>query len=388
MVAAVLLAAIFTAHSVQAQTYTYSVLYAFHGKDGRSPTTRLFLGETGSLYGTTESGGLYDYGTVFRLTPEGKFGRYNFQGGAEGGFPRAGVTGDRAGNLFGTTVEGPLDSWGLVFKLDARGNKTILHAFVGAEGGDPMGTLTLDEEGNLYGTNFGGGSSCNMGAGCGTVFKVRESVLTVLHTFEGPDGEFPQGRLVRDAAGNLYGTTVQGGAYGWGTIFRIDATGKFQLLYSFTGDWDRGYPAGDLAQDAAGNLFGTTTNEADYQLHGSVFKLEPSGTLVVLHNFTGGSDGYWPNGSVIRDTAGNLYGTTVSGGDVAACPGCGVVFKIDAGGAFSVIHSFEGGENGLVPWGGLTIDAAGNLYGTTEYGGRYCGQGCPGNGVVFKLTRK
>jgi uncharacterized repeat protein (TIGR03803 family) len=177
---------------------------------------------------------------------------------------------------------------------------------------------------------------------------------------------------VRDSAGNLYGTTVAGGTANIGTVFKLDPTGKETILHSFTTDGF--FPEGGLVRDAAGNLYGTTGyGVAGY---GNVFKLDTHAALTVLHEFTG-TDGQYPIGSLIRDSAGNLYGTTSYGGQYSF----GVVFKVDSAGNETVLHSFTGGNDGKYSTvGPLVRDAAGNLYGTTTLGGS------ANNGVLYKLT--
>jgi uncharacterized repeat protein (TIGR03803 family) len=211
--------------------------------------------------------------------------------------------------------------------------------------------------------------------------------LTVLHTFNSRDGQFPDGGLVHGSDGNLYGTTSSGGAHGNGTVFKITPSGKFISIYNFAGGGDGAYPMSSVIRDSAGNIYGTTQSggPAD-NLGGVVFKITSSGHESVLHAFTGGADGGNPEGDLIRDSSGNLYGTTRSGGDKKCkydsfAVGCGVVFKLDAAGTETVLHTFEGGLDGANPWGGLVMDSAGNLYGTTERGGRHDA------GQVFKIDR-
>ena len=196
-----------------------------------------------------------------------------------------------------------------------------------------------------------------------------------LHTFTGGDGYQPYAGLVRDSAGNLYGTTAGGGTYGAGVVFQLDATGAETVLYSFTGGADGATPVADVKRDSAGNLYGTTAGGGTYGA-GVVFQLDATGAYTVRYTFTGGADGANPYARLVRDSAGNLYGTTVNGGAY----GYGVVFKLDTTGAETVLHSFTGGKDGANPYAGLLLDSASNLYGTTYYGGAY------GKGVAFKIT--
>jgi uncharacterized repeat protein (TIGR03803 family) len=208
----------------------------------------------------------------------------------------------------------------------------------------------------------------------------QAQTYTVLHRFTGADGRIPSeyGHLIEDPAGNFYGTTVSGGASNWGVVFKLDTTGTETVLHSFTGSADGGYPLAGLIRDSAGNLYGTTQS-AGIGLAGVVFKVDTAGTETVLYAFTGGADGAYPLGGLVRDSAGNLYGTASGGGASSQ----GAVFKVDTTGTETVLYSFTGGEDGGYPLAGLTQDSAGNLYGTTSYGGS--GRVTSGDGVVFML---
>jgi uncharacterized repeat protein (TIGR03803 family) len=213
-----------------------------------------------------------------------------------------------------------------VFKIDPAGKETLLHSFNPFtppynDGWYPMGgALLRDPAGNLYGTTYLGGESSLFGI----VFKLDPSgAEDVLYNFVGsPDGGFPYGNLVRDAAGNLYGVTMQGGTYEVGTIFKLDGNNNETIIHSFGGSRDDAPPGGGLVRDPAGNLYGTTT-EGGSEFFGTVFKLDPSGKETVLHTFVG-KQGNGPDWGVIRDSKGNLYGTTQYGGAY----GGGVVFKV------------------------------------------------------------
>ena len=312
-------------------------------------------------------------------------------GGADGSKPFGGLIRDAAGNFYGTTSDGggigcaPYGC-GTVFKLDTTRHETVLYSFTGgADGRNPYAGLVRDPAGNLYGTTFYGGGSNNCGQGCGTVFKLDAmGVQTVLHSFTGPpDGNWPLGSLILDAAGNLYGTTSWGGSSsnctaGCGTVFKLDATGAETVLYSFTGGADGARPASELIRDAAGNFYGTTQYGGAGRCRdgcGTVFKLDTTGTETVLYRFRRNPDGGSPVAGLIRDAAGNLYGTTLYGGIKRN----GTVFKLDATGAETVLHSFTRAD-GQQPTAGLVMDSAGNLYGTTDYGGAFDA------GTVFKIS--
>jgi uncharacterized repeat protein (TIGR03803 family) len=358
-----------------------SVVYAFPGPHrGHYPyNAGVILGSDGNLYGTTFYGGKHGVGTVYQLDRNGHESvLYTFDTFTATGFsqPTWGVTRDAAGNFYGTTFIGQADvgyGYGVVYKVDTAGHASVLHNFTGgADGGDPYGGVILDAQRNSYGTASEGGESNN-----GVVFKIAPSGHeTVLYSFTGgADGASPYGSLLRDAAGNLYGTTFAGGTSGAGVVFKINSSGEETVLYSFTGGDDGGYPLGGLVRDSAGNLYGTTDG-GGVSSAGVVFKIDPSGRETVLYSFTGGDDGGYPEWvTLARDAAGNLYGTTVFGGTGNA----GVVFKIDTYGRETVLHSFTGGDDGGSPYAGVILGPQGQLYGTTPFGGK------ENIGVVFEI---
>jgi uncharacterized repeat protein (TIGR03803 family) len=400
---AVLLAVLGT-QAVQAQTF--SVLYAFRGsKHGGGPVAGLVLDAAGALYGTTVSGGnriKFRYnGVVFKVDSHGNETVLHAFSGPDGMNPAAGVVRDAAGNLYGTTYYGGKTSkacsqgCGTVFKLNKARKETVLHSFNTVEGGEnPYSDLIRDSDGNLYGTTLQGGKrskACLPSYGCGTVFKLdKEGRFTVLYSFAGgTDGVWPAAGLYRDAAGNLYGTTLQGGSSNWGTVFKLDTTGKETVLYNFSNGPDGGAPMAGVIQDAAGNLYGTTTSGGLAVCGGAfscgvVFKLDPKGNETVLHAFTGSPDGAYPQAALIQDAAGNLFGTTKEGGPTNGESNGGTVFKIDANGIESVLYRFDY-VHGAYPEGHLVQDSAGNLYGTAVIGGNN-GCGGAGCGTVFKIT--
>ena len=265
----------------------------------------------------------------------------------------------------------------------------VLHTFHGANGANPFGVLVRDAAGNIYGTTASGGNGkgvcANFFNGCGTAFKLDKTGKQVwLHSFNSGNGNEPLAGLTRDGAGNLYGTTYLGGdtkcyKYGCGTVFKLDKSGKERMLHKFTGGSDGFFLEPLLARDAAGNLYGTTQVPM-----GNVFKIDSVGKLTVLYTFTGGADGCIPYPGVILDAAGNLYGTTAAGGAGFCDSGFGVVFELDTTGKLTVLHTFGGGD-GANPGSVLLFDSAGNLYGTTDAGGSsaVCGGGC---GTVFELS--
>jgi len=365
-----------------AHAQTLTTLYSFSGApDGGIPYSGLIRDGAGNLYGTTEIGGLSDVGTVFKIDSYGKETiLYSFAGYPDDGVnPFGTLVRDRLGNLYGTTWLGGSSNAGTVFKLEANGSETVLHTFppFTGDGANPLAGLSRDRYGNLYGTTFWGGQY-----GYGSVFTLDPSgVETLLHSFGAipTHGANPYSDLIRDDAGNLYGTTQNSVSSGAGTIFELDTSGQEKLLYSFNGGADGADPIAGLVRDAAGNSYGTTLSGGDATCFcGTVFKLDRNGKETVLYRFTGGTDGASPQAGLTRDPAGNLYGTTAFGGD-SVC-GCGTVFKIDRRGKETILHRFTGGDDGGYPRSGILRDPAGNLYGTTS------NNGINGFGTVYRLS--
>ena len=326
---------------------------------------------------------------------------YTFTGGSDGGGFISPLIFDNAGNLYGTTASGGVAGAGTVFELARSGSEwteTVLYSFLnGGDGANPYGPLVLGKEGNLYGVAYGGGAS-NLGA----VFELSPNsgggwTETTIYSFAGgSDGSSPFGGLIADSRGSLNGFTLGGGTgscdngNGCGTVFelkRSQSSWKEVVVFRFRGGSSGSLPRA-LTLDHTGNLYGTTS-EGGKGSSGLVFKLSHSAggwTESVLHAFTGGSDGSTPEGGVSIDGAGNLYGTTFSGSG-GGCPGgCGLVFELKSGekGRWSelVLHRFEQNTSGGVyPDTSLIFDQAGNLFGGTDGGDAY------GDGVVFELMQ-
>jgi len=270
-----------------AQAQTYQILYAFKGaKDGANPESATLIHDSrGNLYGTTLNGGAFGYGTAFRLDVTGKLAvLHQFAGGADGASPDGGLI-RRAGTLYGTTQSGGAFNQGTVFKL-YKGQETILHSFAGSpnDGAGSYSDLISDEAGNLYGATPYGGS-----VGCGTVFKIDlTGAEIILHNFAGEDGCVPIWTVFLDAKnGNFYGTTIFGGSSGGGTVFKLDPSGTETVLYSFpsfSGDGDN--PNGGVVPDWRGNLYGSTWHGGSSG-NGTIFTLSTTGKETILHNFTG-----------------------------------------------------------------------------------------------------
>src|SRR6185437_9401206 len=367
---------------------TFSQIYNFQGgSDGGNPYAGVTRDAAGNLYGTTYSDGNFNCpnggcGVVYKIDPQGnEIPLYSFTGTPDGANPVAGVVADTKGNLYGTTKFGGAKGYGTVYEVSPSGAEKILVSFTGgADGGIPNGGLVMDKGGNLYGTTFDGGS-----AGFGTVFKLSASgAFTTLYSF--PDmahGMYPNAALLLDDSGDLYGTTQYGGVSDRGTVFKLDSAGRESVLYSFSGA-DGAYPEAPLVIDGSGNLYGTTTGGGNSDL-GTAFRLTPGGIETVLHSFTGSPDGEYPISGVVLDSAGNLYGTTYQGGRSGGAgfgsSNAGVVYKIDAAGNESLLYTFQGMYDGQWPIGGLTLSPDGkSLYGAAEMGGSFC---C---GDVFQIT--
>ena len=385
------------------------VLYSFKygGTDGIYPQGGLIFDAAGNLYGTTTYGGGSECstgtcGAVFELSPSGNgtwtetlLHRFS-NDGADGQLPYASLVLDAAGNLYGTTIGGGVYGGGTVFQLAPGANgswkEKVLHSFNGTDGWGPVASLVLDATGNLYSTTGGGGAY-----GDGVAFRLTPNSdgswkEKVLHNFNGTDGWGPAASLIFDAAGNLYGATTYGGSSGCsagcGTVFELTsgASGKWneKVLHMFEGNGRDGYRPSVVIFDSAGNLYGTTGEGGAYG-YGTVFQLAPGTkggwTEKLLRSF---HHRRYPVAGLIFDAAGNLYGTTIQGGGSGCLDqGCGTVFRfapeIAGKWTYKVLFSFNG-ENGWLPLDSLILDAAGNLYGTTEFGGT------DGAGTVFELT--
>ncbi len=369
--------------------------------DGACPMAGLVLDQKGNLYGTTALGqghGLFRYGsgTVFKLTHTGRGWKetvlHTFTG-KDGAVPAANLVLDQKGNLYGTTSRGGTNDAGVVFRIfhNATGwHEQVLYSFTGlTDGGSPFAGVIRDAAGNLYGTTELGG-----GNGQGTVFQLTHAPTgwteKVLHSF-GPFAKFPFGGLVFDAAGNLYGTTRSGGTALSGTVFRLTpgnrGNWKSTILYSFlgstNGNADGRFPYGALVFDGEGNLYGTTKGGGTFG-GGILFQLKPSldGTWterVLQYGAAGNGGGKQFMSDLVFDAAGRLYGTAALGGKF----GWGVVYRLTptATGLWKehVLHPFTGLNDGGTPLAGVVLDAQGNVFGTTFTGGE------AGNGTVFEI---
>jgi hypothetical protein len=443
------LAAVILALAVNASAASWKekVLYSFQGglTDGSTPAGGVVFDKAGNLYGATTGGGPdtcapigNECGLVFQLAPPVKQGdpwtgtiifQFKGKGANDASAPSGGVILDSAGNVYGVTAYGGTGDCvdvgvtagcGTVYELSPPAKhgdpwtETILHSFKsGKDGYFPWGSLTFDAQGNLYGaTQFGGGkgTTCNpYYQYCGTVFELsppkqkgRQWTEKVLHSFgSGKDGANPNGGLILDSKGRIYGTTYFGGGsqncnsnigVGCGTIFQLSPPkakdGKWteKVLHAFTSGSDGAEPNGGLILDVDGAIYGTSINGGRL---GTAFRLSPArdGRWVetILYTFAGGTDGRNPEAGLIMDSRRNLYGTTNIGGAEFD----GTVFELhkeQGSRSFVLLYTCKGTPDGADPASSLVFDGAGKMYGTTQYGGT--GQGCQtgGCGAVFEVS--
>lgn len=411
-----------------AQAQTFNVIHTFTGgADGDSPSAGLTLDAGGNLYGTSSHGGYTGgscpkgCGTVYQLKRSGSnwiFGRlYVFTESPDGAFPMGGVSFGPHGALYGTTYLGGTNDNGTIFKLTPPAipcpscpwTESVLYRFQGGSDGMwPEGDLHFDPQGHIYGTTTEGGvyaGHCRgfmlPTLGCGTVYQLTPSLGSwthrVVYRFQGPgdnyaDGVSPYSGVILDNAGNLYGTAVMGGAggyWGCGVVFKLSPSGNNwiqRVLYRFLNGSDGCYPKGGLIFDRSANLYGAVY-EGGVNRGGTAYELKPSNGAwrfnLLYSFFSGTSFNFGPDTRLTMDAAGNLYGTTNSEGAY----GNGSVFKLsmlNGAWTYTSLHDFTGGNDGGGPPSNVILDAKGNLYGTAQYGGQGpCEYGC---GVVWEIT--
>jgi uncharacterized repeat protein (TIGR03803 family) len=382
--------------SQPAQSQTYQVIHNFQGIDGDSPYGGPTLDRLGNVYGTTYAGGAFGAGSVYELSfhnSSWRFSRlYSFKAGSDGtgvGFGTLAITPNCA--LFGTTEGG--GNFGVAFEVKPTANtcptssatwtESVVHSFgSGSDGAQPIGGVVLDSAGNFYGTTSLGGATGN-----GTVFKATRTGQTwaesAIYSFTGGnDGANPPAGVTLDAHGNLFGTTSFGGANFVGVVYELSPSGSGwtqKVLYTFQGQNDGQNPVGGVILDKAGNIYGGTFS-GGVNGGGTVYELSPSGTswkLTTLHSFTGSYGG--PYNKLAFDASGTLYGATEGDGVNSK----GTVFKLTPSNGtwtFTDLYDFTGGTDGGVPYGGVAVDANGDVFGTTSLGGTN------NQGVVFEIT--
>lgn len=387
-------------------------LVTFNGGNSSNPwLAALIQGTDGNLYGTTSGLDTYGTGTVFKMTPAGTL-LLNETCCDAGVNPTPGLVEATNGDFYGTTLNGgnacdiELVGCGTIFRMTQGGNITTLYSFCAQtncpDGFFPSAPLVQGIDGNLYGTTQGGGTNISEYCGnqaCGTVFRITPNgTLTTVYSFcalpNCTDGIGPIAGLIQAADGNFYGTTGYGGAYLKGTVFRITPRGTLTTLYSFcvqTNCADGSLPEAGLLQAPDGNFYGAATQGGDtqdcYEGCGTIFKITPTGQMTILHTFDNGSDGSLPFGTLVQANDGNLYGTAGFGSE-AGCAygdGCGTVFKITFAGDLTTLYNF-GSTGGSNPYGTLLQDTSGDFYGTTFYGGNYSCGAFDGCGTVFGLS--
>ncbi|MGH6888988.1 MAG: choice-of-anchor tandem repeat GloVer-containing protein [Rhizomicrobium sp.] len=393
-----ILAIVTFVHPDAAHAANFKLLHSFAGNtDGCDPVGGVIVDTEGNLYGVTSGGGAGQCGgggskgTVFTIPAGGsETPLYDFTGGGSGEGPVAPLLRDRHRRLYGSTAEGGTDC-GLIFEIEPNSRERVAHTFAGSpdDGCTPLGALIEGANDKFYSTTLGGGKYR-----AGNVFELsRAGSVKQLHSFKpgGEAGDAPGAGVIMDSNGNLFGVNFSGGD-GFGDVFELTPERVYRVLYKFKGSPDDGAgPPASLIMNASGDLFGVAEYGGKAGCGGNlgcgiVFEILPGGTETVLHFFSGRhGDGANPEGWLIADGAGNLYGTTEYGGGTCAYDqayGCGTVFKLAPNGTEAILYSFSKNDavNGALPAAGLVADAAGNLYGTTQFGGAYdCG-------TVFEIT--
>ena len=353
----------------------YAVIHSF-ATDGKGvyPKSGLMGDGAGNFYGTTFYGGTNDRGTAYKVTSSGTVTVLHSFVSASNALglifgPETGLVADGNGNFFGTTYVGGANSLGTVYKITSEGNFSVLHAFSGgsSDGSMPRAELVAYGAGDFYGTTIRGGANDT-----GTVYKITDAGdFTLLHSFgTGAEGSHPNSPLLADGVGNFYGTSYDGGANGFGTVYKITAAGDFRLLHSFVPDRDGKNPKSGLVSDGLGNFYGTASTGGPND-RGTAYKITENGDFTLLHSFNpfiyseSGNDGAGPIGVLVPDGLGNFYGTTEQGGAYSR----GTVYKMTGKGLVTVLHAFGAIDDGAYPSSGLVSDSSGYLYGTTNDGG-------------------
>ena len=360
-----------------------SVLYDFDGFDGGRPASALAQGADGNFYGTTEYGGAYGDGTVFRMTTNGALTPLLSFNGSNAN-PASPLVQGTDGRFYGTTQFGGTNNSGTVFSVTTNGTLSTLASLnYGVTGGNPTVALVQGADGSFYGTAYLGGAS-----GVGTVFNVTTNgALTTLVSFNNADGAYPYGALIQGTDGNFYGTTYSGGTYGAGTVFSMASNGTLTTLVSIASA--NAYPAAGLVQGTDGNLYGTT-EYGGTNGYGSVFSVTTGGTFSALASFNYNVTGGYPAAGLIQGADGNFYGTTSSGGPFGTyysggTYGGGTVFSMTINGTLTTLLAFQN-TNGLFPQAALVQGADGYFYGTAPFGGvGFNGYSDSGDGVIFRL---
>ncbi len=366
-----------TLFSVKTTGANYSIIKSF-ADWGKSPKGSLIKGNDGNFYGLTPDGGtygdLYGFGTIFRVTPKGEVkALHHFNNTTDGGNPTGSLVKGADGNFYGLTSGGSATTYGTIFKITPSGTFTVIRNFEYTTGAKPNGHLTLGKDGNFYGLTYNGGTY-----GTGVVFKLTPSgTYSVLHHFNKPtDGGNSYGSLTQGKDGSFYGMTYSGGTYGYGTIFKISSTGTFKVLRHLQ-TADGIYPEGNnLTSATDGNLYGIIRQGGNLG-NGTIFKMSTTGNFTVIRHLDYRQDGGRSRGSLVQGADGALYGTTTSGGTTG---GYGTIFKITTNGTLTVLRHLDLANDGGAPMGDLYRNSDGNFYGLTSTGGKNF------DGTIFKIT--
>jgi uncharacterized repeat protein (TIGR03803 family) len=389
-----MLIAAFASLGIASPGQTFTTLAYFTGTNGWEPSYgSLVLASNGNLYGTTVTGGAYGDGAIFEVTPAGVLSTvYSFcsqAGCTDGDLPFAGLVEDSDGNLYGTAFSQGAKFAGTIFKFVPSSLAfSTIYTFCSqtncTDGSNPWAGLTLGPNGNLYGTTVGGGAHKS-----GTFFEITTAgELSTLYSFCAKtncvDGFEVYSPLVYATNGNFYGATLTGGTNNLGTVFQMTKTGTLTTLHSFSGT-DGETPWGGLVQASNGNLYGTT-EVGGARNSGTLFEITTTGKFTVVHSFCASAncpDGATPVGALMQASNGNFYGTTTGGGEHYK----GTIFEITTAGVITTLHSFAGAD-GDNAFAGLVARPDGTFYGTTEAGGKLtCNSPHPfGCGTVFKLV--
>ena len=403
MVTAILMMLAWATAAPSQDATTFKLLHSFGVTDGSGPYAPLVQASSGNLFGTTSVAGPHNNGTIFRIDPiTGQlttvYGFCSRSGCVDGANPDAPLVQAADGSFYGTTYYGGSYDHGFdgtVFKITPSGALTTLHSFDVSDGSNPYAGLLHANDGNFYGSTASGGPW-----GGGTLFKITSGgSLTTLHTFCAQsgcaNGESPWA-LIQGADGDFYGTTTKGGTHGEGIVFKMTPTGTVTILHNFCSSGpclDGAEPYAGLVEGNDGDFYGATlrggANQSCRNGCGTIFKITPTGGLTTLYSFcsqSGCADGSGPLTTLVQATDGNFYGTTNAGG--ARCAyytgGCGTVFSITPDGTLTTLHTFEVTDGGS-PLAGLIQDTDGSFYGTTSIGGS--STACTyGCGTVFSLS--
>jgi uncharacterized repeat protein (TIGR03803 family) len=352
---------------------TITVLHSFNGgSDGLYCYGSITEGKDGNLYGITNQGGTFGYGTIFKMNKTGSSFTVlrNLNNTNDGGYSKSDLIQATDGNFYSMALSGGTNNQGTIFKITPTGTFNVIRNLGSTNGQNPIGNLFQNTDGFLYGMAHGGAN------GGGTFFKVSTGgAFTLLHSFTwATEGGDPNGGLIRSTDGSLYGLTSTEGPNFGGTAFKITTAGSFTRLASFDGATLGNAPYESLLRGSDSAFYGTTNNKGAKQYYGTIFKI-CAGNTTLLHTFNGSQGGY-PNGSLVQATNGVFYGTTEYGGTNNA----GTIFKITKSGTYTVLRNLSSSTDGANPVGSLIQATDGNLYGTTAYGGTYNG------GTIFKIS--